>query len=333
MDVLADVLSATKLGGTVTADVRAAAPWGIAFPDLPTASFHHVVEGTCWLRRPGAEPVALASGDLVLLAVGTGHVLAGGPTGPAIAFDDLAARSHQVPGVRVDLAGTGPQARLICGGYHVDAHASHPMLALPPLLLLRSDSDSAPWPPGLSQTLAMLASELADPTPGTQTIADRLVDVLFVHILRWWAAREPPEDGQAWLAALRDPQIAAAVTAMHRDPHLPWTVDTLADHVGVSRATLSRRFTSLIGEPPLAYLTRWRLEVAARRLRETTEPVAGVAAAVGYTSEFAFSRAFKRHRGLPPIRYRSAHRAEAALVAERPKAENPRPVGARAPGW
>ncbi|NUR27689.1 MAG: AraC family transcriptional regulator [Catenulispora sp.] len=204
--------------------------------------------------------------------------------------------------------GTGPQARLICGGYHLDAHASHPMLTLPPLLLLRSGS--APWPRGLSQTLAMLAAELADPTPGTQTIADRLVDVLFVHILRWWADQDPPESGQAWLAALHDPQIAAAVTAMHREPHLPWTVDALADHVGVSRATLSRRFTSLVGEPPLAYLTRWRLEIAARRLRETTEPVAAIAAAVGYTSEFAFSRAFKRHRRQPPSRYRAERRTE-----------------------
>jgi AraC-like DNA-binding protein len=316
VDVLADVLSATKLGGTVTADVRAAGPWGIAFPDLPTASFHHVVEGSCWLRRPGAEPVPLSSGDLVLLAAGTGHALAGAPAGPTTAFDQLAARESHGPGVRggsvrLDLPGPGPHARLICGGYHVDGDVSHPLLSLPPLLLLRCDA--APWPGGLSQTLAMLATELADPTPGTATIADRLVDVLFVHILRCWAAREDTEGGRVWLAALADPPIAAAVTAIHRAPQLPWTVDALADQAGVSRATLSRRFTRLVGQPPLTYLTAWRMQIAARRLRETSEPVSGIATAVGYTSEFAFSRVFKRHRGLPPSRYRSAHRTGHAL--------------------
>lgn len=307
MDVLADVLSATRIGGTVTARVSAAVtgpPWGIAFPGLPTISFHYVLEGSCWLRRPGAEPVPLSAGDLVLLPAGAGHTMAGAPAGPAVQFDDIANRTADGPAAQIDLPGPGPRVRVVCGGYRFDAHATHPLLNLPPLLLIRADE---PESRDLRDTLRMLTTELADPVPGAQTITDRLVDVLFVHILRQWTARHGPgrdQHGTTWLAALYDPQIAAAVTLMHQDPARPWTVESLAAEVGVSRATLSRRFTRLVGEPPLAYLTRWRLETAARRLRDTADPVAGIANAVGYTSEFAFSRAFRRHRGVPPSRYR-----------------------------
>lgn len=304
MDVLADVLSATKIGGTVTARVCAAAPWGIAFPDLPTISFHYVLQGCCWLRRPGAEPVPLSAGDLVLLPAGAAHTMAGGPAGPNVRFEDVAAANHGGPAAQIDLPGPGPQTRVVCGGYRFDAGVTHPLLNLPPLLLVRADDARSR---DLTETLRMLTAELADPAPGSQTITDRLVDVLFVHILRQWTAQHsegPDRDGTAWLAALRDPQIAAAVALMHQAPARPWTVEALAVEVGVSRATLSRRFTRLVGEPPLAYLTRWRLEIAARRLRETSDSVAGIANAVGYTSEFAFSRTFRRHRGVPPSRYR-----------------------------
>ncbi|SOB88497.1 AraC family transcriptional regulator [Streptomyces sp. 1331.2] len=318
MDVLADVLSATKIGGTVTARVRAAGPWGIEFPHLPSAVFHHVTQGSCWLRRPGAEPLPLTAGDLVLLPAGTGHVMAGDPTAPAVRFEDVtrAPRSGPGepggpggpggPGTPIDFPGTGPQTRVVCGGYRFDTHASHPLLALPPVLLLPADPSARRH--DLTETLRMLTAELADPAPGSQTITDRLVDVLFVHILRQWAALPgSPDHGAAWWAALRDPEVAAAISLIHEEPGRTWTVESLAREVGVSRATLSRRFTRLVGEPPLAYLTRWRLEIAARRLRETSESVTRIANTVGYTSEFAFSRAFTRHRGTPPTRYRATH--------------------------
>ncbi|WP_257584227.1 AraC family transcriptional regulator [Streptomyces sp. TLI_146] len=187
-------------------------------------------------------------------------------------------------------------------------HASHPLLALPPVLLLRADPSARRH--DLTETLRMMTAELADPAPGSQTITDRLVDVLFVHILREWAALRDTsnDDGAAWWTALRDPEVAAAVSLIHEEPGRAWTVDKLAREVGVSRATLSRRFTRLVGEPPLAYLTRWRLEIAARRLRETNDSVTRIANTVGYTSEFAFSRTFTRHRGTPPTHYRATHR-------------------------
>ncbi|MFD0275185.1 AraC family transcriptional regulator [Kitasatospora sp. NPDC127111] len=306
MDVLADVLSATKIGGTVTARVHAAGPWGIAFPHLPSAVFHHLTQGTAWLRRPGAEPLPLTAGDLVLLPAGTGHAMAGDRTGPTIRFEDVTPATRSGPGTPIDFPGPGPETRVVCGGYRFDTHASHPLLSLPPVLLLRADPSARRH--DLTETLRMLTAELADPAPGSQTITDRLVDVLFVHILRQWAAmRDTPDLGATWWAALRDPEVAAAISLIHEEPGRTWTVDTLAREVGVSRATLSRRFTRLVGEPPLAYLTRWRLEIAARRLRETNESVTRIANTVGYTSEFAFSRAFARHRGTPPTRYRATH--------------------------
>lgn len=306
MDVLADVLSATKIGGTVTARVYAAGPWGIEFPHLASAVFHHIAQGSCWLRRPGAEPLALAAGDLVLLPAGSGHAMASDPTGPTVRFEDVTRAHRSGPGARIDFPGPGPDTRVVCGGYRFDTHASHPLLTLPPVLLLRADPSARRH--DLTETLRMLTAELADPAPGSQTITERLVDVLFVHILRQWAAsRDAPDHGTTWWAALRDPEVAAAISLIHEEPGRTWTVDTLAREVGVSRATLSRRFTRLVGEPPLAYLTRWRLEIAARRLRETSDSVTRIANTVGYTSEFAFSRAFTRHRGTPPTRYRATH--------------------------
>lgn len=304
MDVLADVLSATKIGGTVTAEVRAGGPWGLRFQDLPTISFHYVVAGSCWLRRPAAEAIRLSAGDLALLPAGAAHAVADASDGPTVRFEQAAHQRHGESGVQIDLPGNAPHAHIVCGGYRFDARAAHPLLNLPPLLLIRAGD---PRSPELAQTLHMLTAELADPAPGSRTITDRLVDVLFVHILRHWTAkwsRDQDPDPAPWLAALHDPQVAAAVSLIHQEPARPWTVDALARQVGVSRATLSRRFTRLVGEPPLAYLTRWRLEIAARRLRETTDTVTGIANAVGYTSEFAFSRAFRRHHGMPPSRYR-----------------------------
>ncbi|AUY52633.1 AraC family transcriptional regulator [Streptomyces sp. CB01881] len=311
MDVLADVLSATKIGGTVTARVHAAGPWGIEFPHLPSAVFHHVSRGSCWLRLPGAGPLPLTAGDLVLLPAGTGHVMAGDPTGPTVRFEDVTRAQRSGPGTPIDFPGPGPRTSLVCGGYRFDTHASHPLLTLPPVLLLRADPSARRH--DLTETLRMLTAELADPAPGSQTITDRLVDVLFVHVLRQWeASRDAPDRGAGWWAALRDAEVAAAISLIHEGPGRAWTVDALAREVGVSRATLSRRFTRLVGEPPLAYLTRWRLEIAARRLRDTKDSVTRIANSVGYTSEFAFSRAFTRHRGTPPSRYRATHSAPGA---------------------
>jgi AraC-like DNA-binding protein len=311
MDILADVLSAARVGGVVTAHVRAEAPWGFRLQQTPFAAFHAVAQGTCWLRLPKTPPRQLLPGDVTLLPSGTGHIMASSPTGAVVPYEEVMA-AHAPPGdTDIDIPGPGPVTRLICGAYPFDAEVTSPLMSLlPPVLHIPAEvSESRP---GLQATLRMLSAELAESGPGSRAIIDRLVDVLFVHVLRAWLDSGEPEQG-SWLTALRDPLVAAAISHMHADPAHPWTVAELASAVGLSRATFARRFSDLVGRPPLDYLTGWRLDLAARRLRDTDQSVAHVAHAVGYTSEYAFSRAFQRQRGTSPSRYRTATRHPTAV--------------------
>jgi AraC-like DNA-binding protein len=183
---------------------------------------------------------------------------------------------------------------------------------MPPVLFLSGQGTAEGSP--AQATLRVLRHELAARTPGSGTVIDRLLDVLFVQVIRSWLGTED-HAGTSWLQALRDPSIGRALSILHANPAAPWTIETLAREVSLSRATLTRRFSSLVGEPPLAYLTRWRMELAARHLRETDEAVSTIARHVGYASEFAFSRAFSRLRGVPPGRYRAELRQRRAAGA------------------
>lgn len=187
------------------------------------------------------------------------------------------------------MSGDGPCVTL-CGAYEVDPSRLHPLLrSLPPLL--RTSSSSA---------ATMLNAELAQPSLGSDALVPALLDVLLVHALRSWCTTT----GEGWAAALRDRPVATALQAMHAIPAAPWTVARLAATAGLSRATFARRFTARTGQPPLVYLTWWRMTLAARMLRSTDEPLNSVATAVGYASEFAFAAAFKRSFGIAPGRYR-----------------------------
>ncbi|MBB5918094.1 AraC-like DNA-binding protein [Nocardia transvalensis] len=302
MDVLTDVLAATGVGGVVMAQLTAAGRWGVRLDPVPMAAFHAVVAGECWLVRPGAEPLALATGDFVLLPTGGGHGLASEPDAPLTPYASIA----PPPGRRaITLDGPGPSTRTVCGAYIYSNYDSHPLFTLLPPVVHLTARQSA-HRPELAATLTLLAAEVEAERPGTQTVVDRLVDVLFIHALRAWTESRT-EAAASWLMALRDPEIARAMALLHEDPSYPWTVAELADRVRVSRATLARRFTALVGDPPLTYLARWRMELAARRLRDTADPVSAVGHSVGYASEFAFSRAFKRTHGQPPATYRTTH--------------------------
>jgi len=185
-----------------------------------------------------------------------------------------------------------------------------------PLLTLLPDVLHVPASranPGLGATLGLLAHELAQPQPGAAAILNRLVDILLVQVLRIWLTTSASTTGSAsWLSALTDPVAGPALATLHAQPGQSWTVDSLAASTGVSTATLARRFTAKVGESPAAYLTRWRMDLAAQRLRDTDETVAAIARSLGYTSEYAFNRAFTRHRHTPPGRYRVQARAPQA---------------------
>jgi AraC-like DNA-binding protein len=310
MDVLADVLTSTRIGGTVFARSELPAPWGMLFEPASRAGLHIVARGSCWLRMRGRnEPVHLAQGDVVLLPHGAGHSLISAPNVQPLPFPKLLARcqvSQGPHGMSMSLEGKGPSTLLLCGAYRFEHDGVHPLLSLlPPLIHLRADSGIMSGP--VEAVLRLLVAEYTQPGPGTVTVTARLVDVLFIHIIRGWLEQQP--DGSAgWLGAVRDPQVGRALALMHEEPRRDWTVESLAAEVACSRATFARRFRELVGEPPLVYLTRLRMDVAARMLRDSEQPLAAIAERVGYASEFAFNRTFHRVRGVPPGRYREQAR-------------------------
>ena len=313
MDPLADVLSVVGVQGTVAARVEASEPWGLDLPQVRGAAFHAMTSGAAWLQVGRGQPVRLMPGDMVLLPTGVPHQLASDPSAPTVPFDLSAAERARESGGILHVGDDGPtHARVLCASYWQDHSTTTPLLQLlPQLVHVPAGSGGPP----LDDTLRLLANELQQPDLGTSALLNRLVDVLLIQILRTWLGRHPEQLTASWLLGLRDPVTASALTAIHADPAKPWTVDSLADVAGVSRATLARRFATFVGETPTAYLTRWRMDLAARRLRDTNDPVDVVARSVGYTSEFAFSRAFSRSRSEPPGRYRRLNRTDDHSIA------------------
>ncbi len=311
MDVLGDVLAIARVDAALMATYDARAPWGIELPARQGATFHAVVAGTCWFTADGAPPRQLAPGDLVLLPTGARHELATAPDQPLRPFDEDLKRSLIQPSGELVLDGPGARTRILCAGYSYDTHLAHPVLSLlPPVLhVATAQPDTGPW---LRALLDLLTHEThTNSATGSATAAVRLLDLLLIHVVRAWlntGAGTGDSPAASWLNGLRDPLTAQALALIHERPANDWTLDTLAAAVHVSRATLARRFTHHVGEPPLSYLTRWRLELAARKLRDTALPAAHIAREVGYTSEYAFNRAFTRVRGCPPGRYRRQSR-------------------------
>jgi AraC-like DNA-binding protein len=192
---------------------------------------------------------------------------------------------------------------VLCAAYDYDHDVAHPLMSqLPPVLYVPA---GLPGDDGaVAGTLRLLALELGGRPPGSRAAVGRLIDVMLIHVMRAWLGMQEGDDEAGWLLALRDPVVAGAMDCIHARPAEPWTMDSLAREVSVSRATLARRFSDRVGETPLGYLTRWRMDVAAQRLRDTDDTIAAIAAVAGYQSEYAFSRAFTRHRGIAPGRYR-----------------------------
>ena len=313
VDVLTDVLTAARVGGAVFARSEARAPWGLHFEGSRRAVFHIISRGTCWLRldptgaRPGGTPTRLRAGDVVFLARGTGHVLSDDPATPPVEFAALAGYDGDggpVAGVRA--GGSGPATGLVCGAYAFDADGPHPFLeSLPELIHLPAESLSSGGP--LDATVRLLCWEVEARDPGAQAVVDRLVDVLLIYVLREWLGRQ--EEGcPGWFGGLRDPQVGGALSLIHGSPGRRWTIASLGAAVGLSRAAFARRFGVLVGEPPMSYLARWRMTLAARALREREDPLGVIAQQVGYDSEFAFAKAFKRLQGEAPGRYRIRNR-------------------------
>ncbi|MCP3097274.1 AraC family transcriptional regulator [Myxococcus sp. K15C18031901] len=298
-DLLGRILERTGLRGQVYCRTVARAPWGLRFPPTNTATLHMVIAGTCHLWR-GREVLALGPGDVVLLPRGEGHSVADSPRSPRLDLGDwLSTRGAGASSY--DLGGSGVESRLLCGCFTFEDPGAHPVLKLlPGHVHLRGASEEAR---ALLPTLSLLEREYERAERGVSVVVSRLLDILLIQVLRAWADAQPP-GGAGWLGALGDPTLARALGCLHEAPGTDWSVSELARRVGTSRATLARRFSAEVGTTPLEYLTQLRMREAAHQLKQGQDGLAAIASRVGYTSEFAFNRAFRRVMGVPPGEYR-----------------------------
>jgi AraC-like DNA-binding protein len=306
VDILSDVLALAAVRGSVAASVAAGPAWGICMADMPGAAIHAVAFGTAHLLIDGRDPLLLAPGDVVLLPGGPTHVLASSPAVPVRPFDHDRAAAAVAAGEDMQVGEQPVCTRILCASYrHDPATTVAAFSLLPDIVHVPAASASH----ALRSSVQLLSDELSQPAPGTSTVLDHIANVLLIQMLRaWLAASAREERPPSWLRGLADPVIRTAMAELHAQPSRPWTVDVLAQAAGVSQATLMRRFVSEVGCPPSDYLRSWRMELAAHRLRTTDEPVGVIARGVGYTSEYAFNRAFARLHGMPPGRYRSTSR-------------------------
>ncbi|MEU6852176.1 AraC family transcriptional regulator [Actinacidiphila alni] len=308
MDILTEALASMRTGKPSSVRTDGRAPWGLRLPPVAGAGFHVVLHGTCWLvPLDGATaPVPLAPGDVIFVRDGSGHILADHPSTPPT--EPQAVRMCEgSPIGSVQLGGDGPPASLLCGNYHLDQARPHPLVSrLPEIIHLPTGHGRHPE---LSAAVQLLRAELDNPRIGSDGIVPTLIDSLLLYILRAWLDEQPADTAQGWAAALRDSAVGPALAAIHRSPAAQWTVESLAAESGLSRAAFARRFNALVGEPPMTYLTRWRMTAAAQLLRESDIPLTTVATRTGYGSEFAFAKAFKREFGQAPGGYRRQARA------------------------
>jgi len=311
-DALGDSLHMLHLTGALYCRSDAGAPWGVELPALPGyLTLPVVLSGSCILEV-GEERFPLAAGSAALLTRGATHRMLSAEGVEATPLFDIPADQISDRYERMTFGGDGPRTRVAYAALRTDDVLTRRLVAeLPDVIVVDGwdDADAGAF----ASVLRLLANEASTTRPGGETIMTRLADVLVVQVIRWWLANgRVPEEG--WLAALGDRHIGRALASMHADAARPWTIAELAGDANLSRSAFAERFTALVGTPPMSYLTTWRLEQARSELVRTDQPIASVSARVGYSSEAAFSRAFKRHHGVTPGEARRAPRDEPTLL-------------------
>ncbi|MEW2573744.1 AraC family transcriptional regulator [Streptomyces sp. NPDC047070] len=308
MDLVADVLEVSGVRGTVGARIEAGGSWSIPVAGCTTAILHVVTAGSAWLGLEDASPrwLELTVGDVVLMPGGPPHMLGSASGAGAPAADPATAARALESGEVIRLGSQPARTRILTISYGCDHIVRTQVLgALPELVHIRGDQGEA----GFDDTVRMIGRELGHPLLAGRAVLNSLVDVLLVQLMRAWLPTRPGHRG-TWLGMLADPLVRSAMERLHAEPAQPWTTTTLASALGVSRATLSRRFPAAIGQSPATYLTQWRMDLAAVRLHRTQDPVESIASAVGYQSAPAFNRAFARSHGVTPGRYRAERRGD-----------------------
>jgi AraC family transcriptional regulator, alkane utilization regulator len=341
MDILSDVLRIVRLSGAVFFTAEFSSPWALDSPNpellasivLPDAEcvvlFHILTEGECFIFCNTHPPVKMEAGDVIIFPHGEPHTMCSHPGTKATTLGAVFSQSSPDATPRVAFGGGGKKSRFICGYLNCDQRFNPLVSALPTMLVVRSSNDyaaveaidhngarPAQVPPGsgtwLSTTLKFTIHEARAARPGNAAMLGRLTELMFVEILRQYM-QQLPAGQRGWLAGLNDLNIGKALRLMHATPAHDWTVSELAHQAGVSRSVLAERFTQLIGESPMRYLAGWRVQLAKQMMRDGDSSIAEIAARVGYESEAAFNRAFKRSAGSPPAAWRKG--AAGALVS------------------
>lgn len=320
MDALSDVLRLVRLTGAVFLDAEFTAPWCIGEPSgvevcvehMPQAQhvviYHLVTQGGCDVALAGESPRSAQAYDLIVIPGGNEHSLGSDLSGPRGDGKRLVVQRSPDGASQVRYGGGGAVTRLVCGYLACESALFSTILAALPRLMIINlhDGPGGQW---LASSLQFSLAESAAPKAGAGTVLAKLSELMFVEAIRRHIESLPP-DQQGWLAGLRDRFVGKALALLHSNPARAWTVDDLAACVALSRSALAERFTALIGHPPMQYLTRWRLQLAADLLQGSQRSIAAIAAEVGYESVAAFSRAFKREQGASPAAWRHAARGE-----------------------
>lgn len=314
-DVLSDVLGAVHLTGAVFFDFTLSSPWVLEAPPshqiaatvMPGAQhvieYHLIVSGACWGHAVGETPIRLVEGDVIVFPQGAAHVMSSAPGMRNPTDASVFERPASSPKLRaLEAGGGGPDsARVLCCFLGCDDRPFNPLLtALPKVIHLSGMSDSAGG--GLRTLISLAARESVGTRPGSENVLARLSELMFVESVRQYLETLPPAE-TGWLTGLRDREIGRALAAIHGNARAAWTVEELARLVGMSRSMFAERFTAMVGEPPMQYLALWRMQLASRLLADGSQ-VAAAAEAVGYASEAAFSRAFKKLVGQAPTAWR-----------------------------
>ncbi|AWS42253.1 AraC family transcriptional regulator [Streptosporangium sp. 'caverna'] len=295
MDMINQAISSLRVGRGTVRRFRQSGSWGMRYSGLTGSGFHVVLRGSGWLVSDGAPPVALQPGDVVLIPSGADHGLSHAPR-TLRGLPQVALNLDQPPAGPADF-------EFLCGAYRLDHGQVHPYLMLmPDLLVVSMDYERSP---ALRSVVSLLDDDASQVQPGTGVSRSAILDLMLVHVLRQWMEDEASKSRRP----ISDPAIAAVLRRIHDSPQTPWTVSRLSESVDMSRVAFTRRFTSVVGKPPMTYLRGWRLSCAARLLRETDASLAAIARQIGYSTEFAFAGAFRREYGMSPGRFRHSNGA------------------------
>ena len=305
MDVIGDIVTAMRTGAPLARKKELHGRWGLRFVGDPGAGLLVVLKGAAWMLPPMSPiPVRIGVGDVVFARSADGYTLADHPD-TALIDVAVAAPNEQWP-LSEAIPGQQASTSLLCGVYALDRTRPHPLIAqLPAVIHLPAQqTDTEP----LRSVINLLSLEVSQYQPGFSAAVPALLDLLLLYVLRTWYAHQADVGAQGWAKALSDPAIASALGQIQRSPDKPWTVAALAADAAMSRSAFARQFSKSVGEPPLTYLTRWRMNLAGRLLRETDLTLGEIASRVGYRSDFAFSKAFRKLVGTSPGNYRRVHR-------------------------